>query len=261
MRHTMGLNVVEPSHGPGVYGHRGFRAFGCGSATRRSEPIACTAGHYLTHVLLLNGSRTHWTSSALGYNLCYMSDTLVRVASAERDARLAVVRRDSVIAAALLDGARQVDVSFAAGISQPAISQMMKRRGSHTIGARWTIPVLAKHLRTHEGYSTNEMVRACAQFSSDFRRLVDPIDREVALGAPEATGVPHLDSLVAGLADYEAWRAGLQTPAWAQSSRYAVFPSLFLAPTEGLKAWVVRHTPPQFSVRGVYIDKRDLESV
>ncbi len=190
-----------------------------------------------------------------------MTHVLDSVRGASMAAVVSAARRDSMIAAALLHGERQADVADAAGISQSAVSQMMRRRRSAAIGSRWTIPVLAAALKDRPDASMNEVVRACAQFSSDFRALTLPGDREVALGAPERIGVDHLDALVAGLADYEAWRVGLPTPAWSLSPRYSMFPSWFAAPTDGLKAWVMRHTPPQFSVRGVFIDARDLESM
>ena len=190
-----------------------------------------------------------------------MNVELAAVTDAARGARIATARRDSAVATALLHGATQADVARAAGVSQPAISQVIARRRARTLGAAWTIPVLAAHLQDHPEDSANEVVRACAQFSSDFRALTDPVEQEIALGAPTPTGVERLDALVAGLADYEAWRAHVPTPAWTISPRYTMFPSWIVAPTEGLKAWVVRHTPPQFAVRGVYLDSRDLESV
>lgn len=183
------------------------------------------------------------------------------VATADLELNRALNRRDSAIAAALLDGIRQVDVAAAANVSQPAISQIMKRRRTALLGSRWTIPVLAAHLHDNPDLSLNEVVRACAQFSSDFRALDSPVEQVIALSAPERIRREHLDALIAGLADYEAWRTGLSTPSWAVSSRYSMFPSWFAAPTDGLKAWAMRHTPPQFSVRGVFIDSRDLESV
>lgn len=190
-----------------------------------------------------------------------MTKVLERVSLASSAARLASIRRENAIAAALLDGHSQVHVAAAAAISQPAVSQIVQRRRRATIGAYWTIPFLAGHLHDNPHFTMNEKVRACSQFSSDFRKISDPVEREIALGAPELIGVPHLDSLVAGLADYEAWRVGLPTPEWALSSRYNIFPSWFAAPTDGLKAFVMRRTPPQFSVRGVFIDAADLESV
>jgi transcriptional regulator with XRE-family HTH domain len=183
------------------------------------------------------------------------------IRATSRAAAAALAAHHSAIAAALLDGARQADVAEAAGVSQSAISQAMKRRRSARIGSRLTIPVLAAHLKDNPQFSLNEVVRACAQFSTDFRALPDLADRQIALGAPEKIGVEHLDALVAGLADYEAWRVNISSPDWTLSSRYSMFPSWFAAPTDGLKAWVMRHTPPQFAVRGVFIDERDLESV
>lgn len=188
-------------------------------------------------------------------------NSLLEVSSASATAVRALGQRDSAIAAALLDGERQVDIATAAGISQSAVSQIIKRRRAAALGSRWTIPVLGGYLRDNPTFSLNEVVRACAQFSNDFRGLTDPNEQEFALGAPERIGRAHLDALVAGLADFEAWRAGIPAPAWTVSSRYSMFPSWFAVPTDGLKAWVMLHTPPQFSVRGVFIDARDLESV
>ena len=190
-----------------------------------------------------------------------MTTDVGAVRATSKASALALAEHHSAIARALLDGARQADVAEAAGVSQPAVSQIMKRRRSARLGARWTIPVLAAHLKDNPQFSLNEVVRACAQFSSDFRAISDPVDQQIALGTPERIGVKHLDALVAGLADYEAWRVNLPTPPWTLSPRYSMFPSWFASPTDGLKAWVMRHTPPQFEVRGVFIDSRDLESV
>lgn len=193
--------------------------------------------------------------------MTYMATLLDAVRDSNAEAVVARHRRESAIAHALLDGARQADVAAAAEVSQSAISQMMLRRRSRALGARWTIPVLAAYLNDRPALTVNEIVRACAQFSSDFRSLADPNLQGVALAAPERIGIDHLDALVAGLADYEAQRAGLPTPAWTVSSRYSMFPSWFATPVDGLRAWVMRHTPPQFAVRGVFLDARDLESV
>lgn len=188
-------------------------------------------------------------------------NVLEEIATADVELNRAMIRRDSAIAAALIDGARQVDVAAAANISQSAVSQIVKRRRTVTLGSRWTIPVLAAYLHDNPDLSLNEVVRACAQFSSDFRALDSQVEQEIALSAPERIGREHLDALIAGLADFEAWRAGVPTPSWAVSSRYLMFPSWFAVPSDGLKAWAMRHSPPQFSVRGVFIDAHDLESV
>lgn len=189
-----------------------------------------------------------------------MSNILDRVSAAASDARLSDARRSAVIAEAVLDGHRQADVARAAGISQSAVSQMLSHRTTTTMGSRWSIPVLAAHL-ARRSLSLNELIRACAQFSTDFRSLSDPIEKEIAVSAPPATKSEHLDALVAGLADYETHRAGQDTPSWTISLRYRMFPSWFAAPTDSMKAYVMQNTPPQFAVRGVFLDWRDLESV
>ncbi len=178
-----------------------------------------------------------------------------------REARLADVRLQNAVAARILDGATQVDVARSLGVSQSAVSQTLRRRRERTIGASWTIPVLAARLASAPGMSTSNVLRSCAQFVSDSRSLNDPIAMEAALGAPESTGLQRLDCLVAGLADYEAHRAGLATPAWTVSPRYDLFPSWFVTSSATLVAWVMRVTPPEFSARGVFLDPSELESV
>ena len=190
-----------------------------------------------------------------------MQTVLERVQGlADRSETLAMELEDLAVEA-LLDGASQVEVAASLGVSQPAVSQMLQRRRRRTVGPYWTIPVLAGHLRGRRGLSDGDVVRACAQFSDDFRHLDTPLDRRAALGTPEPTGNRRVDCLIAGLADYEARRAGVPTPAWAVSTRYTLFPSWFLVPRDGLKAWVMAQTPPEFEARGVFLDPRDLDSI
>jgi transcriptional regulator with XRE-family HTH domain len=188
-------------------------------------------------------------------------ETRVRLSELAHEARAADVRLDNAVAARILDGATQVEVARILGVSQSAVSQMLRRRRERTIGPYWTIPVLAGRLASQPGATTSRVLRSCAQFVSDFRRLSDPLDLEAALGAPEATGEKRLDCLVAGLADCEARRASLATPEWAVSARYDLFPSWFVTSSAGLTAWLLRVTPPEFSARGVFLDPSELESV
>ncbi|MBN2177790.1 MAG: hypothetical protein JW722_09110 [Demequinaceae bacterium] len=204
---------------------------------------------------------SRWTSKVTSYKLTYMSVTLDRIHDAAVRSQTLAMELEDLAVEALLDGASQSEVAASLGVSQPAVSQMLHRRRNRTIGPYWTVPVLAGYLRDKKRESDNTIIRACAQFSADFRRLGDPTDRRVALGTPEPTGDRRIDCLIAGLADYEARRAGIETPAWATSERYDLFPSWFLAPTDGLKAWAMSQTPPEFECRGVFLDPRDLESV
>jgi len=189
------------------------------------------------------------------------TSTLVLLRELVDQSRVVEARLGNSIAEAILDGTSQVDVAQALGVSQSAVSQMLSRRRERTIGPYWTIPVLANHLRANRGMSSHGVIRACAQFVEDYRRISNPVDREVALGAPEPTGEQRLDCLIAGLSDYEARRSGLETPSWTVSDRYILFPSWFIVPSDGLKAWVMQVSPPEFTCRGVFLDPRDLESV
>ena len=188
-------------------------------------------------------------------------ETRDRLGELAREARAADVRLDNAIASRILGGSTQVEVARILGVSQSAVSQTLRRRRERTIGPFWTIPVLAARLARETGAATPSILRSCAQFVSDFRRMSDTLDREAALGAPEATGSQRLDCLVAGLADYEARLAGLSTPEWAVSARYDLFPSWFVTSSAGLTARLLRVTPPEFSARGVFLDPSELESV
>jgi transcriptional regulator with XRE-family HTH domain len=208
-------------------------------------------------------STVQWTPSPRQYKITYVvtAETRDRLGELAHEARSADVRLDNAVAARILDGATQVEVARILGVSQSAVSQTLRRRRERTIGPYWTIPVLAGRLARETGAAAPSILRSCAQFVSDFRRIGDPIDREAALGTPEATGAQRLDCLVAGLADREARRAGLATPEWAVSARYDLFPSWFVTSSAGLTAWLLRVTPPEFSARGVFLDPSELESV
>src|SRR5690606_19837904 len=132
----------------------------------------------------------------------------------DRQARAATVRRDNAVAQAVLEGSTQAEVASALGITQPAVSQMLRHRRNRTLGPYWTIPVTVAQVANAASGSSANIMRCCAQFVADFRRLTDPIDQEQALGAPDSTGEQRLDCLIAGLADHEARRAGLGTPPW-----------------------------------------------
>jgi hypothetical protein len=175
--------------------------------------------------------------------------------------RTADTRLENAIAANILSGVTQVEVARALGVSQSAVSQTLRRRRERTIGAYWTIPVLASRLAATSDTSNSNVLRSCAQFASDFSHITDPVEQEAALGAPEGTGQQRLDCLVAGIADYKARQAGLETPPWTVNARYDMFPSWFITSASGLMAYLMSVTPPEFSVRGVFLDPRDLESV
>lgn len=189
------------------------------------------------------------------------TSTLEPLRDLANQSRAADTRLENAIAANILSGVTQVEVARALGISQSAVSQTLRRRRERTVGAYWTIPVLASRLAVTVEISNSNILRSCAQFVSDFHQITNPIDQESALGAPESTGHQRFDCLVASLADYEARRAGLDTPPWTVSARYDMFPSWFVTSTSSLVAYLMSVTPPEFSVRGVFLDPRDLESV
>ena len=127
--------------------------------------------------------------------------------------------------------------------------------------ARLTMPRLAADIRTYldEGDFTMAL-RWVAQAVTDVRSLTNKQDIGAFFSAPETTGSTQWDTLIAGVAEREARRAGVVLPSWCISTGPLV-PFWFVTRTPGLEAYALAHTPTELRIRGVFLDAAELESV
>ena len=130
-----------------------------------------------------------------------------------------------------------------------------------------TIPSAAAQIRTDlsDNRSETDMLRVVIQASDDFQKLTEPTDRAFFLTEPSPTGSKQWDALLAGLAVHLCRQAGLQSVPW-----WTTNPSLTLdhiwwfgrsAVVPDLRARAIREAIPSMRARGVFLGRRNLESV
>jgi predicted transcriptional regulator len=150
------------------------------------------------------------------------------------------------------------------GISQPAIAQRLKGyESAYDNEALYTLTTvstdIAQQLKGNESLSA--ILRTLAQAITDFRSLRLAHDQRYFLRSPDTTGDPRFDALIAGLAEREARRAGVRAPLWTKNDAYVLSEAWFVTDVPGLRAMIFRDSPPEFALRNVYLDPRELESV
>lgn len=79
-------------------------------------------------------------------------------------------------------------------------------------------------------------------------------------GDPGLTDNPHIDALVAATVAYQARRLGLHLPDWTMDESRRL-DSFWHPGEEAFFAWSLAHTPPDFLVHGVIVERDSLESV
>ena len=128
--------------------------------------------------------------------------------------------------------------------------------------ARLTIPRLAADVRRYLKEGDRSMaLRWVAQAVQDVRSLSDHRDLAVFFARPWSTGSRQWDALIAGVAEREARRAGIEAPEWTRSPLFRLRRMWFVTEVEGLHAYALAHTPPELAIRGVFLDETELESV
>ena len=130
-----------------------------------------------------------------------------------------------------------------------------------------TIPSAAAQIRTDlaSNRSETDMLRVVIQASDDFHKLTQPTDRAFFLTEPSPTGSREWDALIAGLAVHLCREAKMdRAPMWTTN------PALTLdyiwwfgraGEVKDLRARAVREAIPSMRARGVFIGRRNLESV
>lgn len=101
--------------------------------------------------------------------------------------------------------------------------------------------------------------RLVAEFLDDDAHADDHEAELVVSEAPDPTGDPRVDALMAALAEYLCVRRGLIPPAWTQMSVEAV-PWWFVAGS-AFSAMAIRESPISFARRGVFITAGALERI
>jgi hypothetical protein len=128
------------------------------------------------------------------------------------------------------------------------------------VGWMLTVGRLAISLR--ESLATSEpdgvRLRLVRQFVMDANRDITPA---LIVGAPESTGSPQWDALLAGLAEYVAYNAGTLVPEWTTTPDKFLKTWWFLMPFASLHGIALAETPAALANRGVFISRASLVNV
>lgn len=186
------------------------------------------------------------------------------------DARIALEQRDEArdrYSAQIREASRSQstrELAAQLGVTQPYVVRLIRDAASdYENNPYLTLNDLAGLIRAELAAenSLNHNIRLVAQASADFRSLSKPHDQRRFLREPETTGDAVWDAVLAATAEHECNRLGLMPPAWVHHEKFVMTPWVFLTEVDGLKAWAFTHSLPEFAVRNVYLDARNLESV
>jgi hypothetical protein len=130
-----------------------------------------------------------------------------------------------------------------------------------------TIPSAAAQLRIDlaDERSETDMLRVVIQASDDFQKLTEPTDRAFFLAEPSPTGSKRWDVLLAGLAVHLCREAGLPSVPWWTTNPGLTLDHIWWfgrsAVVPDLRARAIREAIPSMRARGVFLGRRNLESV
>lgn len=120
----------------------------------------------------------------------------------------------------------------------------------------------ARHVRDLiAGGAEDQIVRTAAEFASRFRRSEPDTRRRMIAADPPETGDPRWDVFLAGLAEWLATGAGVESPGWVRAPRRFLNRGWWVAPLRSLRAWEYAGTPVAFQMRGVYLHRESLTNV
>lgn len=124
-----------------------------------------------------------------------------------------------------------------------------------------TVPAASALLRRGlgAGWSNAELLRVVRQLRTDWAAMATDEDRVAFLAEPSTTGDRRWDTLLDGAVEDLALEANLPIPAWTRRGALPTF--WFLSPAPGLDAYVFARTPLSLQVRGVMVDRAELEAV
>ena len=106
-----------------------------------------------------------------------------------------------------------------------------------------------------------EVFRWVVQFINDGEQAVPEQKTQSWTGRPVTVGQPRFDSLLGGVIEQICLNEGISPPVWIFEPNYYCEVLQFFAPTRGLEALAMANAWPALSVRGVFVDGSDLESV
>jgi transcriptional regulator with XRE-family HTH domain len=151
------------------------------------------------------------------------------------------------------------------GVSQSAIAQRLKGFVSdYDTNPYFTLRSMSEALAQQLQEDPSDLsscLRLVAQAVSDFRSLRYPRDRRTFLRQPLSTGDPRWDVLVAAVAAREARKSGMDVPVWTEQPEFFLDRAWFVTKSPGLRALAFVESPADFSLRNVYLDPAELESV
>lgn len=197
------------------------------------------------------------------------SDTLVGVRSHE----LRATRRDAGLSASTVARAAGTSVpnlsAYERGAKRPSAATLHRLLSAIRCGAdspihRYqllTVPAAVALLRRAlaEGWPTGDLLRIVRELRSNATHLRSGADVSAFLARPSTTGDERWDALIAGVVAMEALEREGKEPPW---TRMKSLPYMwFVGSMPALDGDALAHTPPSLLVRGVVVDRRDLESV
>jgi hypothetical protein len=98
-----------------------------------------------------------------------------------------------------------------------------------------------------------DALRLIFGFADDFRGSSRRGKALLIAAEPPPTGDGGFDAALAGAAEFFADEAGLPIPAWVDTPGRFAEPWFFVAPSVGLHAYVLAHTPIEFAGHGVFM--------
>lgn len=78
---------------------------------------------------------------------------------------------------------------------------------------------------------------------------------------PPLTGDLRFETLLAAAAEHYAFHNKVSTPEWSCDDMYYLQTPWWVPGTRQANAWAFVHAPAAFRVRGIFIERRDLENI
>jgi transcriptional regulator with XRE-family HTH domain len=174
-------------------------------------------------------------------------------------------------------GITQVELAVRAGTTQPAIASYesgAKRPNLATLsrlldGCEHDVEVLARP-RVRRGAASlaelsptisedllggreDDALRLLFGFADDFRGSPRPGRIALIADEPPPTGDARFDAALAGVAEFFAAEAGIDTPVWVNGPGRFLEPWWFVARRPAFDAYTLANTPALFARHGVFI--------
>jgi transcriptional regulator with XRE-family HTH domain len=105
---------------------------------------------------------------------------------------------------------------------------------------------------------TSAIIRKAAELVHRFETSDSAGQQRLLFAEPPLTGDPRWDAFLAGLAEWLAAGAGIETPGWALRVERFLGRGWWVTPMVALQAWEFAGTPVSLQRRGVFIHRESL---